>query len=110
MPLDEGHDGPVARNCECGHVLRATLVVVKRALIPILYLWIIAKLRQHKARIRATLSQPISKRSAMTALGTLYFLLGFRMLNPYSRCHPENHRAVGWNVGGLLPLTKHSLQ
>ena len=46
MALDEGHGGPVARNCECGNVLRATLVVVKRALIPILYLWIIAKLRQ----------------------------------------------------------------
>ena len=46
MPLDEGHGGRLARNCECGHVLRATLVVVKRALIPILYLWIIPMHRQ----------------------------------------------------------------
>ena len=45
-PSTRGTMAPVARNCECGHVLRATLVVVKRALIPILYLWIIAKLRQ----------------------------------------------------------------
>ena len=46
----------------------------------------------------------------MTALGTLYFLLGFRMLNPYSRCHRENHVAVGWNVVGLMPLAKPCLQ
>ena len=46
MPLDEGHDGCFASNCECGHVLRATLVVVKRAMIPILYLWIIPKYRR----------------------------------------------------------------
>ena len=25
----------------------------------------------------------------------------------YSRCHRENHVAVGWNVVGLMPLTKH---
>ena len=46
MPLDEGHGGRSARNCECGHVLRATLVVVKGALNPILYLWILPKDRQ----------------------------------------------------------------
>ena len=46
MPLDEGHEGRSARNCESRHVLRATLVVVKGALIPILYLWIIPMHRQ----------------------------------------------------------------
>ena len=45
-PSMRGHGGRSARNCECGHVLRATLVVVKRALIPILYLWIIPMHRQ----------------------------------------------------------------
>ena len=38
-PSMKGHGG--TRNCECGHVLRATLAVVKPALIPILDLWII---------------------------------------------------------------------
>ena len=43
------------------------------------------------------------------ALGTLYFLVGFRMLNPYSRCHRDNHVVVGWNVVGLMPLSKYWL-
>ena len=33
-PIDEGHDGTFARNCECGHALRATLVVAKKGYDP----------------------------------------------------------------------------
>ena len=58
MPLDEGHDGPVARNCECGHVLRATLVVeprlvllfLERSVISIVHLAIRATARNHRKR------------------------------------------------------------
>ena len=58
MPLDEGHVDPVARNCECGHVLRATLVVeprlvllfLERSVISIVHLAIRATARNHRKR------------------------------------------------------------
>ena len=94
MALDGGHGG--ARNYECGNVLRATLIVVKKDLIPILYLWIIPMHRQTQGA-----NPRVIKPADLHALSHS----GFGHL--YSRCHLENHVAVGWNVVGLMPLTKH---
>ena len=94
MALDEGHGG--ARNCESGSVLRATLIVVKRALILILYLWIIPMHRQTQGANPRDIKQADLHALSHRGLGHLY-----------SRCHRENHVAVGRNGHGLMPLTKH---